>query len=311
MSNLGPLCIVGAMLAFTAQDATMKWLSPSYALHELVFVRAVLAISITLVIMRFEGGLRVLVTPRIGWHLLRGLLMVTANSCFFMAVATMPLGEAAGIFFVAPLIITALSALLLAEPVGARRWAAVLVGLAGVMIILRPGGEVFRLVALLPLAAACAYASAQIVTRKLGIIEKASAMAFYIQFTFIVVSALMFLVVGDGRFEPADNPSLQFLLRAWRLPEAGDVVFFLAIGGLNAIGAYLMSQAYRLGEASSIAPFEYSALPLAVTWGYVLWGEVPDAIAFSGMLVVLGSGLYTVHREAVRRRARRRAAASP
>ena len=304
---LGIICVVGAITLFILQDALIKWLSGDYALHEIVLVRAASAIAVTLFVMRLEGGIQLLRTRRLGLHLTRSGLLIVANCAFYMALAAMAIAEATSIFFVAPLLITALSALLLHDTVGLRRWAAVCVGLAGVIVMLRPGEGVLRLVALLPIVAATAYAFMQILTRRLGASERASTIAFYSQACFIVVSVAIGLVAGDGRFAPEDDASLAFLLRAWTVPSARDAALFLTVGVLNGIGGYLMSQAYRISRPAAIAPFEYVALPMAVMWGVVFFGNWPDLVTWAGMALICGSGLYVLHRETVLARARRRA----
>ena len=298
--TLGIASIAGAWFVLTAQDALIKWFSGSYPLHEVIFVRAGVAVMVTLYLVHLEGGLRLLRTRRLGLHLLRASLVVASNSAFFLALAAMPLAEAVAIFFIGPVIITTLSALILSEPVGPRRWSAVLVGLAGVIVMLRPGDGVIRLVALLPVLAATAYAFMQIITRRLGVTEKASTMAFYVQLAFLFASASMGIFTGDGRFEPDDNQSLQFLLRAWVSPSAFDASVFVVIGVFNAVGGYLLSQAYCISEASVVAPFEYLALPMAVLWGLLIWGDWPDATASMGMALIIGGGLYVSHRETLR-----------
>ena len=120
---LGVVCVIGAVTAFVIQDVAMKWLSGDYALHELVFVRSVIAMSVTMWIVHLEGGLRMLRSARIGLLLFRGSLTIIANSCYFFALAVMSIAQASAVFFVAPLFITALSALILRESVGVRRWA--------------------------------------------------------------------------------------------------------------------------------------------------------------------------------------------
>ena len=304
---LGIVCVVGAITLFILQDALIKWLSGGYPLHEIVLVRAASAIAVTLFVMRLEGGIQLLRTRRLGLLLARSGLLVVANCAFYMALAAMAIAEATSIFFVAPLLITALSALLLRETVGPRRWAAVCIGLAGVIVMQRPGEGVLRLVALLPIVAAAAYALMQILTRRLGASERASTIAFYSQAGFIVASVAVGLVAGDGRFAPEDDASLAFLLRAWTMPSARDAALFLAIGVLNGIAGYLMSQAYRISRPSAIAPFEYVALPMAVMWGVVFFGDWPDLATWAGMALICGSGLYVLHRETILARARRRA----
>ena len=302
---LGIACVVGAVTLFVLQDALVKWLSGGYPLHEIVLVRAASAIAVTLFMMRLEGGIHLLRTRRIGLHLARSGLLVVANCAFYTALAGMAIAEATSIFFVAPLLITALSALLLHDTVGLRRWAAVCVGLAGVVVMLRPGEGVLRLVALLPIVAASAYALMQILTRRLGASERASTIAFYSQAGFIAASVAIGLVAGDGRFATEDDASLAFLLRAWTVPSARDAALFLAVGVLNGFGGYLMSQAYRISRPSAIAPFEYVALPMAVMWGVVFFGDWPDLVTWAGMALICGSGLYVLHRETALARARR------
>ena len=304
---LGIACVVGAVTIFVLQDALIKWLSGGYPLHEIVLVRAVSAVSVTLVVMRLEGGIHLLRTRRLGLHLARAGLLIIANSAVCLALAAMTIAEATSIFFIAPLLITALSALLLHEAVGPRRWAAVCVGLAGVIVMLRPGEGALRLVALLPIVAAAAYALMQIITRRLGTTERASTIAFYAQAGFVVASVAIGLVAGHGRYAPEDDASLAFLLRAWTVPTVSDGALFLAIGVINGIGGYLMSQAYRISRPSVIAPFEYVALPMAVIWGVVFFGDWPDLVTYGGMALICGSGLYVLHRETVVARARRRA----
>ena len=178
---LGISCVIGAVFAFTTQDMAIKWLSGDYALHQIVLIRALIALIVTLAIfVPLEGGYRNLRTRRPLLHLLRGLAIIVTNMTYFTALATLPLGEATALFFVAPLFITALSVLLLGERVDMRRWIAVFIGLSGVLVMLRPGDEIFRAAALLPVVSALAYALFQIMTRKLGVAEKASTMAFYI-----------------------------------------------------------------------------------------------------------------------------------
>ena len=304
---LGIACVLGAITLLVLQDALIKWLSGDYPLHEIVLVRAASAIAVTLCVMRLEGGMQLLRTRRLGLQLARSGLLIIANCALYLALAAMTLAEATAIFFVAPLLITALSALMLHESVGPRRWAAVCVGLAGVIVMLRPGEGVLRLVALLPIVAAAAYALMQIITRRLGTTERASTIAFYAQAGFIAASVTIGLVAGDGRFAPEDDASLAFLLRAWTVPSVRDAGLFLGIGVINGVGGYLMSQAYRVSKPATIAPFEYVALPMAVMWGAVFFGHWPDLITWAGMALICGSGLYVLHRETIVARARRAA----
>jgi drug/metabolite transporter (DMT)-like permease len=172
------------------------------------------------------------------------------------------------------------------------------VGFVGVVVMMRPGTQAFQVASLLPLAAAFCYAGIHIITRRIGGTESAATMAFYIQLMFIVVGVMFGLFVGDGRFGDQSDPSLAFLLRAWSWPVVADYPIFLIIGVGIGIGGYLISQAYRVAEASYIAPFEYLALPISVIFGMIVFAEFPGVWDYLGMALILGAGLFTVWREA-------------
>lgn len=306
--NLGIGFIVLGMFCISINDMVIKQLSGDYPLHQMVFVRSAIGISFSLFILQFEGGFPRLRTKQAGLHLLRGLLIVAANMTFFAALAVIPLADATALFFVAPLFITLLSIPFLGERVGARRLSAVVIGFAGVLIMLRPGTEPSgtapdRLILLLPVIAAFAYACMQILTRRLGVASTASAMAVYIQGTFILVSLGFWVVAGDGRYaDGVENESAVFLLRAWTWPAEGDWPWFLLLGLMSAIIGYSLSQAYRSADAATIAPFEYVALPLSVMWGWAVFGQLPDIWVTAGILLIACSGVYVFLREKQRAR---------
>jgi len=300
--------ILFGVLCISVNDMLIKQLSEGYPLHQMVFFRSAIGIGITLVLLQFEGGFSTLRTRRPGLHLLRALLIVFSNMTFFSALAVMPLANATAVFFVAPLFITLLSIPVLGEQVGPRRIAAVIVGFLGVLVMLRPGVGLDhegpgRWNLLLPLVAAAGYAGMQVLTRKLGAASRASAMAIYIQATFLLVSLAFYAVAGDGRYaDGVSNESLVFLLRAWVWPAPQDIWLFGLLGLLSAGVGYALAQAYRLGNAATIAPFEYVALPLAIFWGWAIWGDLPDIWVLAGILLIAGSGLYVFLRERVRER---------
>ena len=306
--------ILLGMLCISVNDVLIKRLSGDYPLHEMIFARSAIGLAVSLAILQFEGGFRQLRTARPFLHLLRGLLVVMANMTYFTALAVLPLAEATALFFVAPLFITVLSVPLLGERVGPFRMAAVVVGFGGVLLMLRPAGGaggageadgagVERLTLLLPIVSALFYACFQILTRRLGAASKASAMAVYIQCTFIAVSLAFFLAAGHGRFaEGVENESLRFLLRAWYWPATEDLWLFLALGLVSGFVGYCLSQAYRSAEAAVVAPFEYVALPLAIFWGWSIFGHLPGPWVTAGIALIVGAGLTVFLRE--RRRGR-------
>ena len=302
-AGLGILFVLAGVVAISINDMLIKQLSGDYPLHEIVFLRSFIGIAFSLAFVQLEGGWHILKTRRPFLHLLRGLLIVASNMTYFVALAAIPLADATALFFAAPLFITLLSIPLLGEKVGILRMSAVLVGFVGVVIMQRPWADTesldaARIVLLLPVLAGFTYALNQVLTRKLGVESKASALAVYIQATFIAVSLGFYLVAGDGRFaEGSDNPSIQFLLRAWVWPAPDDWWVILGVGLNAAVVGYCLSQAYRMADAATVAPFEYVGLPLAVFWGWAIFSDLPVMEVWVGIALILGSGLFVFLRE--------------
>jgi S-adenosylmethionine uptake transporter len=299
--------VLVAVICGSINDSGIKLLSGDYPLHQTVFFRSVVALTVSMGFLFREGGLSLLRTDRPGLHALRAGLVMISNMTFFAALAVMPLAAATALFFVAPLFITLLAIPVLGEPVGRHRLTAIVVGLAGVAVMMAPGvdwGDIGRVSLLLPLAAAACYAWMQVLTRKLGARSTASAMAVYIQACFLCVSTVFFLVAGDGRFaEGATHPSVVFLLRAWVWPAPADLPVFVLIGVMSAMIGYCMGMAYKLGTASVVASYEYAALPLAILWGWLIFGEVPRVAVWVGIVLIAGAGLYVFARERAQGRA--------
>jgi drug/metabolite transporter (DMT)-like permease len=287
-----------AMVFFTMNDAAIKSLSGSYPLHEIVLIRSSVALAIVVVLaLTIGGGFGSLKTSRPVVSFLRGAFVVAANMLFFMGLAAMPLAEASAVFFVGPLVITAFSVIFLRERVGPRRWIAVFVGLVGVIVIIRPGSEAFQPAALLPAAAAVCYAGLHMLTRVIGRTDSTLSMVFWIQLMFITVAAIIGLSVGDGRFAEQESLSLAFFFRAWVWPESAHFLRLVSVGMILVAGAWLISRAYTVSEAALVAPFEYIAMPMAIFWGYVIFGEWPDANAWTGIALIIGAGLFLMWRE--------------
>lgn len=298
------LILIG-MVSISINDMLIKLLSGDYPLHQMVFTRSVIALVMSFVFLWAEGGWSLLRTDRPVLHVIRAALIVTANMLYFAALAVMPLGVATALFFVAPLFITLLAIPILGEPVGRHRLTALLIGFAGVVVMMGPGtdwAEVPRGALLLPIAAAACYAGMQVMTRKLGAASAASAMAIYIQVAFIAISSVFYLSFGDGRFEDTvESESLRFLLRPWIWPAPADIWKFAVLGVASSIVAYCLSSAYRIGNAATVASYEYVALPLAIFFGWIVFGERPGAVMILGTALIAGAGLYVFAREKRRR----------
>ena len=300
---LGISCVILAQVIFTTIDMVFKFLSGDYALFQITLISAIVAIIFTLIVLvPIDGGYKYLLSKRIGLHLIRGFGIVVTHVCFFTSLVTLPLAETKAIFFIAPLLITSLSVLLIGEKVGKRSWIAVFVGLLGVIVMFRPDLGVFNAAYMLPLAAALVYSLVQLATRILGEAEKASTMVFYIQLNHIFFSGLMGLIFGDGNLADQSQPINYYLFRAWVLPTWQDFMIMFGIGLLGGLGAYFMSNAYRISKAGIIAPFEYVAIPLSIFWSITVFGDWPDLVSWLGIGIIAGAGLYVVYSETVQGR---------
>ena len=284
------------ILGISINDTIIKFLSDAYALHQLVFIRAIFGLLIIVPLVLVRQGIAVLRTTRPGIHALRGLLIVLANLTFFAGLASLPLAEASAVVFVSPVLITIFSFYFLGEQIGVWRWSAVIVGLIGMICVVQPFGARLELTYLWPFAAAVCYAGFTVTTRFLGRTEGVASLATYSIVSFLVVSVAMGLLVGDGSFANTGNPNLEFLLRAWRWPDAADLGQIAAIGVLSAVIAIAMSAAYRAGEASFLAPFEYVNLPLVLLWGFLIFGDFPNALALFGMALIASGGMIMIFR---------------
>jgi drug/metabolite transporter (DMT)-like permease len=277
---------------------------------QIVFVRGMIAIGLMLMFFRWTREAVPFFSRRPGLMLARGLLGFSSYTTFYLAVAAMPLAEVVSITFTMPLIVTAMSALLLGEKVGLRRWSAVVVGFVGVLIILSPSGEFNALAVLFAFAAALTYASQTILTRFLGAHDHPMTIAFNAILIFTVASGLLSLALaGDLVVVESAHPSLAFFGRAWQMPGGVDIVLMIAIGFIAAIGFYCLSKAYCSSEASAIAPFEFTYILWAVSFGYLFWQEVPGPTTIAGVTILVSSSLYIWYRE--RRIARRETALVP
>lgn len=299
-NSLGAIAAITSSLCFSINDATVKFMSGDFALPQLMFLRSILAMAVIVFILsRLEGQKLSLRGSRRGVLVLRGLLMVLANLFFFLGIAVLPIADTVGVFFICPLLILAMSVLFLGEKAGPRRWSAVGIGLLGVLIMLRPGGDGFQIALILPLIAAACYAVLQVMTRAIGDAVSATTMSFYLQISFFVIMGAMGIAFGAGQLDGQGGTLFAFLLRPWVWPVAADLPLFLVIGVATAGSNYFVSQAYRLGEASLVAPLEYAALPMGVLFGVLIFGDWPSLNSWVGMTLIVGAGLFVVWRESL------------
>lgn len=286
---------IGSMILavglFAAMDAIVKWLSDSFPLIELVFFRSLFALLPLGLLMARGGGWRQLRVTRPGLHLLRSSVGLVSMYLYFVSYKLLPLADAFALGFVAPLFMTALSVPLLREKVGPRRWVAVAVGFSGVLVMLRPGGDLFQLAAIVPIVAAFTYALAMVIIRNLSRYDGAIAIIFY--FT-------MFSLLVSGATLPW----------VWVMPEGMQWGWLALMGLLGGVAQIFMTRAFVMAPIAAVAPFEYTGMLWGVALGWAIWGTLPDTWTWAGSFILIGSGLYILHREAAVSRAANREAAA-
>ena len=266
---------------FSLMDAGLKTLSTRYPPFQVAALRGASSLPWLLAWALATTGVAPLLRVRWSLHLLRGGLGIAMMGAFVHALRTLPLSTAYSIFFVAPLLITALSVPFLGERVGPRRWIAIAFGLAGVLVVLRPTTHgMFTTAGLAVLLAALGYAVSAITVRVLARTDSTQAM---------VVWLMLLMALGAGLLA----------IPQWTPIRVADGWLIVGIGIAGAFGQYAITEAFRLGEASLLAPLEYTALVWGVLLDATLWGVLPDAVTWAGAAIIITSGLYLLRRERV------------
>ena len=281
LRGIALICL--AMACFSSLNATVKSLADEYPIGQLIWARYVLALLVMMVLFMPRHGWNLFRPRRIRIQLLRGTLLFASSALYFQGLAHLPLPTAAAISICSPLLITALSVPFLREPVGPRRWAAVLVGFVGALIVIRPGAAGTNPYVLFIVASMTSGTFYALLTRKYAAEENAE------------VSATIATVVGvlAGGVWAASN---------WQTPtNLLDAGLIVSLGVYAAIGHWLFTMAFQYGPAAVIAPFSYMQLVGATLFGYALFGTLPDRMTWLGAAIIVSSGIYIAHRERVRR----------
>ena len=278
----GIALILASTVFLGTSDATAKYLSATLPSIEIAWIRFLVFALIMVPSMLPGSPLYALQTKSLGLQLMRGAALLGSSLFFISGLRFLPIAEASATGFVSPLFVTALSIIFLGEKVGLRRWIATAVGLIGVLIILRPGSGAFHAAAFFPLVSALAWACTLIMTRMMSGKELAITTMTYSSIAGVcILSALV----------PA----------VWVTPSWHDILFGVLIGVASTAGQWIVVLAFRYADASVLAPFSYSQLVWVSLLGFLIFGEVPDVWTVTGAAFIVASGLYTAHRERIRR----------
>ena len=275
--------MVVGMALLTLNNAFLKTLTGDYPPGQLIALRAAFVfIPIALIAWRSDG-LESLKINNIRGQSIRAGFLVATQFLMVTSLGLLPLADVTALSFSGPLVITALAGPMLGEQVGWRRWAAVVVGFSGVLIMVRPDPEIFRIAALLPILAASSGALRDLVTRRISTGESSIAILCF-STSAVLLAGLVSMLFDHVPLNMADLP-------------------LLAVAGcLQGAAHFILIEAFRHGEAAVIAPFKYTALPWAAVFGFLLFGQIPDIWIITGAMPVICAGLYIVHRERLKHR---------
>ncbi len=276
----GILLLVAAVSTFAVLDTTAKYLARTYPVPLIVWARYATQTLLMLVLLGPRMQLDLLRSSRPGLQIIRGIALAVSSMFFFSALALMPLAEASAITFLSPLFLAGMSVWFLKERVRRSAWAAIVAGLVGVLIIVRPGGDVFTPAAILPILTALCFAAYQLLTRKLAGIDSTMTTLFYgaIVGTVLLTAALPFY---------------------WQTP-AGALhwLLFAVLGVLGAAGHFVLIRAFTHAPPSVLAPYVYVQLVAVLILGYAVFGEFPDGWSLAGMSIIVLSGAWIAARQA-------------
>ena len=274
----GILCMIGGALALTINDGMAKYLTETYPVGQVMALRGTFILC--LLIFLFISARKKLNLKIYSWrnNFYRAAAMTGSTFCFITGLSYLPIADAIAIAFAAPLLTTLLAVFCLRERVGLHRWVAIFFGFIGVIIIVQPTDDAFKVAALAPLGAAFFGAIRDVITRKITSSESS--------FTILLTS--MFLITLAGY--------LTFPL-GWSEFQVEHIWLFLCSSILVGVAQYLMIEAFRLGEVGLISPFKYSSLLWAVIIGFIVWGDIPGYFVLVGATILIISGVYLLHAE--------------
>jgi len=279
----GNLRSIQAMLAgvvmFSIMDTTMKLLSAHYPAMQVAALRSLSSLPLVCAWLLWRGGLRSALQVRWPLHLLRAAIGIVMLALFAYGVRELSLAEAYAIFFIGPILITALSVFVLKERVNAARWTAIAVGMAGVLVILRPSGDgMLTLGGLAILASAVCYAVSAVSGRILARSDRSEHMVFWL---------MLMMSIGAGALAAP----------GWVPVQAGDLALLAVLSVSGFLAQLAITEAFNHGEASVVAPFEYTALAWGIGIDWLMWQTLPDQTTLVGAAIIIGSGLYLIRHE--------------
>lgn len=297
----GILCILCGVVLFSVQDVFIKAMADDASLIQIIVLRGIVGIMVLMAYLRIRrrpisfGS----AYPRLSF--LRAVLFFTGYLCFYMALSAMPIASAVAVFFISPFFITMISWLFMKNPVGIYRFTAIVVGFAGMLLIIKPDPGALNWVYLMPVYTALTYAISMMIARYTRESDTAWQQTMHMYMGTIVFGLITAAVIPGLGFNETANVGLSYLLRPWVMDDAFIIGSIVLISCLATVGTLMLLLAYRIGNPSVVAPFEYTMLVTAIGAGYIFFNETPDLMSFVGMGLIVLSGIFIFFREGIRK----------
>ncbi len=282
----GIVLVISAMTIFSAQDVIIKLLSDDVSLYQILFFRSLIGILLILGFQKIIGEPIKLWTAYPGLSLYRGISFFFGYAAFYFAQSKVPIANATVLFLVSPFFITIMSIFVFGSSVGMRRWVAMLVGFSGVIFIARPEAGAFNWIYLLPVTVAVLYATSMMIAKKTAERDTVYQQIIVMYLVTTVLSGLMGLFFGDGSLSALGINGIEFLT-------------LLLITLIGTSGFLLLHSAYRIADPAVISPYEYSGLAAVMILAFAVFGDIPSALEATGMVLIVGAGIYLFYRERV------------
>lgn len=292
--TIGIVTIVATVLAMSFADAVVKSVSAAFTLWQIYVLRSLIVIPVLILISRVGRRSVGAGWKPSGWVWLRSLLLALMYVGIYAAVPVLSLSVIAASLYTAPLFIALLSALLIGEPVGLRRWAGIVIGFGGVLLILKPAADDFTALALIPIAAALLYAVAAIITRSRCIGEAPLTLALGLNLALLGVGILATFALSIGRPIMPAVSAYPFLFGSWGPLEPRSWVVLALLAALMLGISLGLAKAYQSAPPAIIATFDYCYLPFAAFWSYAIFSEPPDLATLGGMALIATAGMIVM-----------------
>jgi len=289
--------VISAMLIFSVQDVLIKLLSEDTSLFQILFFRSVLGTLFIILFLKLSGQVIRFGTAYPVLSILRGFMFFFGYSAFYFAQSKMPIANATVLFLVSPFFITIMSVIFFKSTVGLQRWLTMLVGFSGVVFISQPEFGDFNLFYLLPVSVAFVYGLSMMIAKLTAEKDTVFQQIIFMYMVTAILSGVLGLAIGDGRFDLPEFSEIQFMTHAWEFDQFFIISSLVALSIIGSIGFLLLHSAYRTADPATITPFEYSGLLPAILWGYLFWDNIPSQNEATGMVLIVGAGVYLFYRE--------------